>query len=1003
MKQALKHFYHTLGLSLVVIVCALAVLLSIARMLSPLVADQREEIESRLSKALSQPVQIQKIAVHWHQFRPVLVGEQVVIFNDARTKPLLKVNELSVSLNVLQSLLHGQFILGTLRISGANLTLEQAVNGDIRINGVDHVFPVATTANTASEFTEFTRWLFSNHHFILENINLTWHGKDGKKLLITDLYMMLHNDGNHHLLSGDAALTQKIPSSIHFIVDLTGNGLAKEKIDANIYVAAEDVVLTQWLQNKKWQNFAIQNGVVDLQVWAHWKDNQLQTLQSLLSVDQLALVTSDAKKTITFQPFTSNLFWEAQANNQWTLDADFWDLGFTRFNKIPGVVGLTGYLHTTPDSGSLNLKAGAITVDFGAMFKAPIKLDEFNGHFVWRHDVSGWTIQGTDVNGSNQDLSLVADFGLSLPADNSGAVISMLAKTKLYSAQHIANYLPLTVLGPNLVHWLSNAILRASDVTGTLVLQGRLADFPFDNGTGTFLIDADVKDLDVDYWTGWPILKHLDGELIFAGRRMDVALQNGQILDTQLHQIQANIPMLKTEVQTILNVSGNVSTDLTQGLLFLQSSPLKTKIGGTLRDIALKGPMQLQLGLSIPLEKGSASLKVAGHVTTQNAELSVAQRNMKLVNLNGALDFTKDGIDAPSLTAKLWDKPIAINLTSKPTLRLKLNYENQPYTLLQDPQGWLLQVHNAMINGNVLIPYQNDQPLRVNLSSFYIDPDKSTDFSKFRLAEIPPIDFFAQQVRYGTKNFGQVQFQLRPAVSGVNINDLTVMTTGGGITANGFWSDAGTRLDGVLTTNNIATFFSSLGLPAGIAGGGQIDFDLSWPDTPYNPSLKQIIGNMVLKLKQGQIIDIGSSAAVKMGLGRLLVSLSFESLGRQFSSAPSLSTHGFDFDIMRGNFSLQAGNAVTTNLFLNGPVAQINIKGRIGLLAKDYDLLLTVTPHVTESLAVVAGVVTLNPVIGAMTWVANKLVGSEVQKIAATHYRMTGPWNNPNIKQVGYE
>lgn len=1000
MKQALKHLYHTLSLSLVVIVCTLAVLLSIARMLSPLVTDQREDIESRLSKALSQPVQIQKIDVHWNWLRPVLVGEQVVVFNNARTKPLLKVDELSVSLNILQSLLHGQFILGTLRISGANLTVIQTAKGDIHINGVDHVFPAATTTNTSSEFTEFAGWLFSNHHFILENINLTLHGKDGRKLLITDLNMMLHNDGDHHLLAGDAALTQKIPSSIHFIVDLTGNWLAKEKVDANIYVAAEDVVLTQWLQNKTWQNFAIQNGVVDFQVWAHWKDNQLQTLQSLFSVNQLALVASDTKKTITFQPFTSNLFWKAQANNQWTLDAEVWDLGFTRFNKIPGVTGLTGYVHVTPDSGSLDLKTAAMTADFGAMFKAPIKLDEFNGHFVWQHDASGWTIQGTDVSGGNQDLTLAADFGLSIPADNSGAVINMLAKTKLYGAQHIANYLPLTVLGPNLVHWLSTSILRAPDVTGTLVLQGRLADFPFDNGSGTFLIDADVKDLDVDYWTGWPILKHLDGELIFAGRRMDVTLQNGQILDTQLHQIQASIPILKTEVQAILNVTGNVTTDLTQGLLFLQNSPLKTKIGGTLRDISLKGPMQLQLGLSIPLEKGVVSSKVTGHVTTQNAELSVAQRNVKLSNLNGALNFTKDDIDAPNLTAKLWDKPIAINLTSKPSLRLKVNYEDQPYTLLQDPQGWLLQVRNAMVNGNVLIPHQKDQPLRVNLSSLYIDPDKSTDFSKFRLSEIPPIDFSAQQVRYGKKNFGQVQFQLRPAVSGIKINDLSVTATGGGITANGFWSNAGTRLNGVLTTNNIATFFSSLGLPAGIAGGGQINFNLSWPDAPYNPSFKQIVGNMVLKLNQGQIIDIGSSAAAKMGLGRLLVSLSFESLGRQFSSTPSANTQGFDFDIMQGNFSLQAGNAATTNLFLNGPVAQINIKGRVGLVAKDYDLLLTVTPHVTESLPVVAGVVTLNPVIGAMTWVANKLVGSEVQKIAATHYRMSGPWSNPKVSSM---
>jgi uncharacterized protein YhdP len=48
---------------------------------------------------------------------------------------------------------------------------------------------------------------------------------------------------------------------------------------------------------------------------------------------------------------------------------------------------------------------------------------------------------------------------------------------------------------------------------------------------------------------------------------------------------------------------------------------------------------------------------------------------------------------------------------------------------------------------------------------------------------------------------------------------------------------------------------------------------------------------------------------------------------------------GLTFDRIKGSFLLERGDAYTTNLYLDGPAARIDISGRTGLAVNDYDQL----------------------------------------------------------------
>jgi uncharacterized protein YhdP len=108
---------------------------------------------------------------------------------------------------------------------------------------------------------------------------------------------------------------------------------------------------------------------------------------------------------------------------------------------------------------------------------------------------------------------------------------------------------------------------------------------------------------------------------------------------------------------------------------------------------------------------------------------------------------------------------------------------------------------------------------------------------------------------------------------------------------------------------------------------------------------------------------------------------------------------GFSFDRIEGDFILKDGNATTQNLVMDGPAARIEAQGRIGLGARDYDQIVTVNPNVTSSLPV-AGAVVGGLGVGAAMLLAQQILEPEIDKATRVKYRVSGPWDNPEVKRI---
>jgi uncharacterized protein YhdP len=159
-------------------------------------------------------------------------------------------------------------------------------------------------------------------------------------------------------------------------------------------------------------------------------------------------------------------------------------------------------------------------------------------------------------------------------------------------------------------------------------------------------------------------------------------------------------------------------------------------------------------------------------------------------------------------------------------------------------------------------------------------------------------------------------------------------------------------------------------------------------------------GSLGLKLGKGRVVNLTSSTNAKVGFGRMLNILNLQTLPRRFSlDFTDLFEKGYSFDTMQGHFTLQQGNATTQDTYFDGPIAHIGIKGRVGFAAKDYDLNLSVTPYVTGSIPVVATLAG-GPVVGAVSWLVEKVASNAVSKVTTYHYSVSGSWDNPNWAQL---
>ena len=409
--------------------------------------------------------------------------------------------------------------------------------------------------------------------------------------------------------------------------------------------------------------------------------------------------------------------------HQTSLNLNFHHVGVAALQNWPGIDNVSGALNWDGLKGKVAFNTQQAVIKLDHVFLKPLQWDQVTGGIEWQQQAdNAWRLTASNLKVANNELLATVDGSMDMPQGDSPAV-NLQAKFSMPMAKAVTHYLPMRIFDKHLNDWLQAAFLSGEVSNGEAVLRGKLSHYPFDHGDGEFKIAGTVQGVDFRFAPDWPILSNTSGKIVFAGRDMAVSVDQATLMGVSIGKARGVIPVLgDSSIPSILTIqSESVETDFTQGLAFVQASPLKKTLGKMFQGMTMNGPLNLTLGLRIPLAQID-NITVTGEINLKDTSLHLTPWNLSLNDLNGQLHFTEKSAEAKGLTGKLFNKPLQLDLgmvkrngTSQLEARLATDLN------VDDLENWLklslakVATGGAKVTGRVDLSF--DAPVRVHLES----------------------------------------------------------------------------------------------------------------------------------------------------------------------------------------------------------------------------------------------------------------------------------------------
>jgi uncharacterized protein YhdP len=355
----------------------------------------------------------------------------------------------------------------------------------------------------------------------------------------------------------------------------------------------------------------------------------------------------------------------------------------------------------------------------------------------------------------------------------------------------------------------------------------------------------------------------------------------------------------------------------------------------------------------------------------------------------------------------LIDKLLQVDLEVGRFTYLNRTVENADIRVTQALHNWKVELQSALARGSVLIPKDGFERRGLAIHVNYLDVDRLN--AGIAGGEpplptgIPPFQLSAENIVLNDWQLKNLNVLAAPVTGGIKAHSIRIEDPSIGMQGEGIWTvDDNARhhtgLSVRFDSDNVGRGLENFGYSKVIRDGhGSAEFDVQWAGSPADFSLGLLSGSAYLSLKDGQILDIDPKG------GRLLGLLSVQTIPRRLAlDFKDVFAKGFHFDKMKGHFNFADGNAYTEDYYIDGPPGRIDIKGRTGLLARDYDQQVSFRPDLSSSLPLV-GTLLGGTSAGVAMIVVDRIArvfGKQTDDLARFEYTLTGSWDDPVFTPV---
>jgi uncharacterized protein YhdP len=267
-------------------------------------------------------------------------------------------------------------------------------------------------------------------------------------------------------------------------------------------------------------------------------------------------------------------------------------------------------------------------------------------------------------------------------------------------------------------------------------------------------------------------------------------------------------------------------------------------------------------------------------------------------------------------------------------------------------------------------------------------------------SRVPALRFTIDDLRMGQAQLGRAELATSRMANGMRVERLQTRHKSLSIDAAGEWvrTPGGTRsnLRIDFKADSLGQMLDALGFK-GMVDDGPTTATLagSWPGSPGNFSLSRLAGTLHANVGEGHLLDVEPG-----GKGRILGLISLAEIPRRMTlDFSDFFAKGFAFNNASGDFTFNEGIARTDNLHINGPAAEIKVRGSADFRRETYDQRVEVLPKAGSVLPAV-GLLAAGPVGAAVGVVAQAVLNKPLKQTTRVVYHVTGPWKDPVVEVV---
>jgi uncharacterized protein YhdP len=1059
-----NNILHHLVLIGAVLLLLWALFLTACRLALPYLPRYQAVVAEVLSSVVGSPVTFETLSSSWLKMQPMVTLNNVNIWTQNKQRPLMQIPQVNVRFNLLSSLLHREVEISLLQIKQWQLKVYQNARGEWEIAGIQNLSSQRSSDTANVTLDDFMQAMSQIRHLQLQNNTITVNLKDHSQVKIPNLNLDWYAKNKKISLYGTALLQSNNTANLQFgaeAVPDSGQSFLKS-LTAHGYLKFSNFVPAEWFKQKNAAVLNNLQGELNGEIWGMWQKDHWENVATKLHANDFKMQKKLTTSTWGISADSADIFLSTQQKNsqktvyfsvnsnqgQVTLSNIFrnqipyekinfkgnWVLGKNEVISIPLVQIKT---QDADAAAKLSLVWGEnqepqMNLLAKAKFNTLKNKSQYLPAGIMPKSVVEWLDHGIK-DGKSADAEMLWHGPLKhFPFHDQSGTMQIFSAVKGVTLNYAPHWPLVTNLDANLFftsHGMHIDALKGA--IGTLPISQVSVDIPEFKSQSQLLIHGNVQGNLTQAWdflassplknTLSPLLDQASADGLFTlGLSITLPLYDSLAPKYQgVLNLQQDQLSLKSQPITFSNVTGQLNFD-DQSLQSknLTAQWLNEPWQFNLSRNAKSDSVRLQASGNAPLASWVANqFKFAakwfqGKAYCAADMLIKADKSFSLV-LKSDLKNLATHVPGDINKAAATSTPLSVSL--KKAVQQPLTFELHWLTssgelavFMQD-NNW--HIKSPSVEGNILPPNSNASYWQVNfnyldLKSF--DLNASGNDKEIALEDIPAINLSASHVVLTNSTIQTLKLNLRPdkADDSVNINSLVIKEAPFTLTSSGRWLKQAdgqtlTQLKGRVVSSQVSNMLKALNLPPLLeASQATMDFDLSWPDALWQFDRENLSGKVKITTASGLFTDVSAKTNTEVNFGRLLNFLSLNALPSRLASGFSgMTQKGFPFDQINGTMTVAPQRIQDINVDITGPVANVLLNGCMNILSNRLNLVAEINPKLTGSLPVIATIAG-GPIMGAISFVADKIISPAVGKISGSYYAVTGDQNNPQTSKV---